>query len=318
MTPTEKPAVLLAAPVLPALELMLENAFAVHKILPGPGRAEVLRQTGGGVRAAVVSGSHGLDLEEMAALPDLGLVCVFGVGLDALHLPHLRDRRIAVTTTPVLTDDVADLAVALWLAVARQIPRADRFVRGGEWALTGQHPLAGRASGRRMGVVGFGRIGQAIARRVEPFASEVLYSSRRASPMSSLRFVPSLLELAEVCDVLFLAAPGGPDTVGLVGEEVLNALGPTGVLVNVARGSLVDEPALIAALGEGRLGAAALDVFVGEPHVAPELLAQPNVVLSPHIGSATVECRLEMAECVMANLKAFFQGRNLPTQVSWT
>ncbi len=318
MAPAEKPAVLLAAPVLPALELMLEEAFAVHKILPGPGRAEVLRQIGGGIRAAVVSGSHGLGMEEMEALPELGILCVFGVGLDALHLPGLRDRGIAVTTTPVLTDDVADLAVALWLAVARQIPRADRFVRGGEWALTGQHPLAGRASGRRMGVVGFGRIGQAIARRVEPFASEVLYSSRRPSPMSSLHFVPSLLELADVCDVLFLAAPGGPDTVGLVGKEVLNALGPTGVLINVARGSLVDEPALIAALGEGRLGAAALDVFVGEPHVVPELIALPNVVLSPHIGSATVECRLAMAECVMANLRAFFESSRLPTPVGWT
>ena len=318
MAPTAKPAVLLAAPVLPALELMLEEAFTVHKVLPDPIRAEVLRRMGAGIRAAVVSGSHGLGLQEMEALPDLGLVCVFGVGLDALHLPHLRDRRIAVTTTPVLTDDVADLAVALWLAVARLIPRADRFVRGGEWALTGQHPLAGRASGRRMGVVGFGKIGQAIARRVEPFASEVLYSSRRPSPMSSLRFVPSLLELADVCDVLFLAAPGGPDTAGLVGEEVLNALGPTGLLVNVARGSLVDELALIAALVEARLGAAALDVFVGEPHVAPELLALPNVVLSPHIGSATFECRLAMADCVMANLRAFFEGRRLPTPVAWT
>ncbi len=311
-----KPAVLLAAPVLPALEAMLEQAFVLHKILAGPGRADVLRRMDGGIRAAVVSGSHGLGMEEVDALPELGVVSVFGVGLDALHLPGLQDRGIAVTTTPVLTEDVADLAVGLWLAVARQAPRADRFVREGGWALTGQHPLTRRASGRRMGIVGFGRIGQAIARRVEPFASEVLYSSRRISPMSSLRFVPSLLALAEACEVLFLAAPGGADTVGLVGRDVLNALGPEGVLVNVARGSLVDEPALIAALAEGRLAAAALDVFVGEPHVAPELLSLPNVVLSPHSGSATVECRLAMAECVMANLTAFFEGRPLPTPIS--
>ncbi len=306
-----KPAVLLAAPVLPALESMLDAAFDVRRAYPSPDRADLLSSLGGEVRGAVVSGSHGLSAEELVHLRRLEIVAVFGVGLDALPLEPLRARSIAVTTTPVLTEDVADLAVGLWLAAARRIPAGDRFVREGLWSQTGLHPLTRRASGRRLGVFGLGRIGRAVARRLEPFASEILYTSRRPVEGAPYRYAATLLELAQACEALFVTAPGGADTLGVVGAEVLDALGPQGVLVNVARGSLVDEPALAAALMEGRLGAAALDVFVGEPQVAAELLRLETLVLSPHGGSATHECRAAMAQCVMANLTAHFEGRPL-------
>ena len=311
-----RPIVLLAAPVLPDLEAMLDLAFDVRRAYPAPHRATLLASLGEEVRGAVVSGSHGLSAAELACLPRLEIVAVFGVGLDALPMDALRARGIAVTTTPVLTEDVADLAVGLWLAAVRRIPAADRFVREGLWAQTGLHPLTRRASGRRLGIFGLGRIGRAVARRLEPFASEILYTSRRPVEDTSYRYTPTLLALAQACDGLFVTAPGGTQTLGIVGADVLDALGPQGVLVNVARGSLVDEAALAAALAEGRLGAAALDVFVGEPEVTAALLRLETLVLSPHGGSATHECRAAMAQCVISNLQAHFEGRPLLSAVA--
>ena len=290
---------------------MLDTAFDIRRAYPSPDRLLGLATIGKEVRGAVVSGSHGLSSAELACLPHLEIVSVFGVGVDALPLADLRSRAIAVTTTPVLTEDVADLAVGLWLAAARRIPAADRFVRDGLWAQTGLHPLTHRASGQRLGIFGFGRIGRAVARRLEPFASEITYTSRRSVEDAPYRYVPTLLELAQTCQSLFITAPGGADTLGIVDADVLDALGPQGVLVNVARGSLVDETALAAALAGGRLGAAALDVFASEPEVSPALLQLETLVLSPHGGSATHECRAEMAKCVMANLHAHFEGRTI-------
>jgi hydroxypyruvate reductase len=313
MTDPGRPVVLAAAPLPPGLMERLHALFEVRIALAAPDRAERLARIGAGVRGAVVSGSHGLSLHELQTLPDLEVVTVFGVGLDAIDLDHLRSRGVAVATAPVLAEDVADLAVALWLAAGRRVAAADRYVREGRWAASGHPPLTRRASGRRMGVFGFGRIGQAIARRIAPFASEVLYTSRRPRQGSAHAYVEGLHALADACEVLFIAAPAGPETRGVVDSRVLDALGPQGVLVNVARGSLVDELALVAALREGRLGAAGLDVFADEPHPRPELLDLPNAVLSPHMGSATVECRADMAACVVANLQAVFAGEPLPT-----
>jgi lactate dehydrogenase-like 2-hydroxyacid dehydrogenase len=244
-----------------------------------------------------------------ARLPALEIVAIHGVGHDRLDLDALAARGVRVTTTPgVLTEDVADQAIALMLAVQRRIVTNDALVRGGGWAA----PLGRRASGRRIGIFGLGQIGHAIALRAAPFASELLYSARSEKPVP-WRFVPDIAALAEASDVLILAAPGGAETQKIVDAAVLDRLGPGGVLVNIARGSLVDEDALIAALAEGRIAGAGLDVFAEEPRVPEALRALDNAVLAPHQGSATEEGRTEMRELVLANLDAHFAGNPLVT-----
>ena len=210
-----------------------------------------------------------------------------------------------------MTDDVADLAIGLMLAVDRRIAVNDRSVRGGGWNV----PLGRRSSGRRIGIFGFGTIGQAIARRAAVFASEVLYTARHERPDSGYRFMPDIGALAESCDTLILIAPGGAATRNIVDAAILAKLGPNGVLINVARGSLVDEPALIAALANGTIAGAGLDVFADEPHVPEALREMDQVVLAPHQGSATVESRTEMAALVVANLDAHFAGKPLLTPI---
>lgn len=274
----------------------LRERFAVHH---GEGGAPLES-----VRALVGGGSMRVDAALLDRLPRLEIVAVHGVGHDGIDMDALRRRGITLAiTTGVLTEDVADLAIGLWLALERNIAANDRAVRDGGW----QVPLSRRASGRRVGIFGLGAIGRAIAARAAPFASEMLYTARTAKPDVRWRFVPTLADLAAASDVLILAASTGPDTIGVVDAAVLTALGPDGVLVNVARGALVDQPALIAALEAGRIAGAALDVFADEPAV-PDGLRRPNVLLSPHQGSATVAARTAMAAMVIANLEAHFAG----------
>lgn len=296
---TDRPPLFVMTSLPPDMIEALEQRFTVH--------------SGGGpedTRAIVAGGASVIDAATIEALPQLEIIAVNGVGYDGIDLEAARARGIRVTTTPdVLTDDVADQAIALMLAVQRRIAVNDRMVRDGGWMV----PPGRQASGRRIGIFGLGRIGKAIARRAEPFAAELLYTARHAKPEVPWRFVPDIATLAAACDVLILSAPGGEATHHIVTAEVLTSLGPEGVLVNIARGSLVDEAALIAALSDGRIAGAGLDVFEHEPDVPRALRHMAQVVLAPHQGSATDAGRAAMAVLVLANLDAHFAGKPLPT-----
>jgi lactate dehydrogenase-like 2-hydroxyacid dehydrogenase len=268
------------------------------------------------VRGIATEANRGADRALIAALPKLEVICVFGVGTDAVDLAAARERGVPVTNTPgILTDEVADLAIGLMLASARQIPFADRYVRDGSWASKGPIPLGRSVGGKTMGVIGLGGIGRAIADRGAAFRMRVIYAGPRRKPDAPYEYVADVVELARQSDYLMVACKGGPDTHHLVSAAVIDALGPNGTLVNVARGSVVDEAALIAALAEGRLGHAALDVFDNEPNPSPHLLKLPRVIVQPHHGSATVETRTAIGQLMIDNLGAHFAGRPLLTPV---
>lgn len=308
------PDILLIGALPPSCESRLAAAYTLHRVQPGfdPTTLGPVREA---IRGLVTGGVIGASRALMEALPRLEIVAVNGIGTDAVDLVHAQARGIQVTVTPdVLTDDVADLAIGLLIATARRICMADRFVRAGQWGRQGL-PLASKVSGKRLGIVGLGRIGRAIARRAEGFAMQIAYTDLQPIPDTPWRHEPSLAALAGWADMLVLAAAGGAGSRNLVDAAILDALGPEGLLVNVARGSIVDEAALVAALQQGRLGAAGLDVFVDEPRVPDALLTMDNVVLQPHRASATVETRLAMGELVVANLVAHFSGQALPTPV---
>ena len=264
---------------------------------------------------AIVAGGHVKGPTElMQRLPKLKIVAINGVGYDNVDLALARSRGVRVTTTPgTLTDDVADLAVGLIIALLRRIPAADAHVRSGAWP-AGELPLARKVTGRRFGVLGLGHIGAAIAARLAPFGP-VAYSSRTEKPVP-YAFHADAAALARASDVLVVACSANPSTRHLVNAEVLEALGQGGWLVNVSRGSLVDEAALIEALEAGRIAGAALDVFEDEPNVPQALRASPKVVLTPHIASATTETRAAMADLVLANLDAVLRGEEPPTAVA--
>ncbi|MEG9226536.1 2-hydroxyacid dehydrogenase [Aeromicrobium sp. Sec7.5] len=267
-----------------------------------------------GVTVAVTTSAHGLTAEQIGELPDLKAIVSFGVGYDSIDLDAVRERGIVVSTTPdVLTDAVADLAIGLLIDSVRRISDSDRYVRAGSWVTLGTYPLTGHVTGRRVGVVGLGRIGQAIADRLTAFRCEIGYRNRREADVAYPWF-SSVRDLAEWADVLVLAAPGGGDP--LVGAPELEALGADGHLVNVGRGSLVDESALIAALTAGTIAGAGLDVFADEPDVPRELRALDSVVLAPHVGSATHDTRGAMADLVLANVAAFLERGELVTPLS--
>ena len=268
-------------------------------------------------RAVVVKGECILTREMMMRFQKLEIIAANSVGYDGIDVAAARDLGIAVTHTPnVLTDDVADLAIALMLTVSRRLVFADQHVRTKSW-LKGPFPLGRKFSGSRLGIVGLGRIGKAIARRAESFAMSIAYTdlARSVNPEVPYAFYPSPQALAREVDFLVVAAYGGPSTRGLINSEVLNALGPNGYLINIARGSVVDEPALVAALQEKRIAGAALDVFVDEPNVPVELFAMDNVVLTPHMASGTLQTRTAMANLAVANLVAHFAGQPLPTPI---
>jgi len=268
------------------------------------------------VRAIATEANNGADRALIEKLPKLEIISVFGVGLDAIDLAAARERRLAVTNTPgILADEVGDLAIGLMLASARQIASADRFVREGHWE-KGPISFGRSVGGKTMGVVGLGGIGRAIADRGAAFRMRILYSGPRAKPGVPYTHVADVVDMARQSDFLMVACKGGPETRHLISADVLDALGPKGTLVNVARGSVVDEAALIKALAEGRLGHAALDVFEDEPHVPAALLALPNVIVQPHHGSATVETRSAMGQLMIDNISARFEQRPLLTPVT--
>lgn len=262
----------------------------------------------------VTTATEGVNESQLVALPQLRAVCSLGVGVDALDLDAAQRRGIAVSNTPdVLNDCVADLAVGLLIDAARGMSRADRAVRRGDWPRTGPGPLGTRVSGRRLGLLGMGRIGQTIAHRLSGFDMEIRYHARRPVEGLAHAHEPSLEALAGWCDFLVVACAGGDATRGLVSAPVLAALGPAGYLVNIARGSVIDEPALIAALQNGTLGGAALDVFADEPNVPAALMAMDNAVLLPHVGSATGQTRRAMGDLLIGNIDAFVRTGTLKT-----
>ena len=292
-------------------EAAFDRTFTTHRIYLAEDREQSLNEIASRIRAVATGGSTGLPRAMMDRLPALEVIAVNGVGTDAVDLVEAARRGIAVTTTPgLLTDDVADMAVGLMLATARRLCFGDRFVRSGHWPAGGP-PLARKVTGKHLGILGLGQIGRAIARRAAAFDMSVAYTNRNAVPDAPYRFVPDLKELASGSDILVIAAAGGPSSRGLVDRAVLDALGPKGILINVARGSLVDEVALIGALAEGRLGGAGLDVFATEPAISKAFMELDNVVLQPHQGSATVETRQAMGELVVAHLKGQFEGRRV-------
>ena len=310
-----KPHVLLIEPMLPEVEAQLDAAYCVHRLFAAHDRAALIAAIGSSVRAVVTGGGHGASNDLVDALPRLEIIAINGIGTDAVDLERARARSVRVTTTPgVLTEDVADMALGLMLATSRRICVGDRFVRAGGW-LHEHLPLAAKVSGKRLGILGLGQVGRAVARRAEGFGMQIAYCDRDPVADAAYRFQPDLEQLAKDSDFLVIATSGGPATRGLVSRPVLDALGPAGVLINVARGSVVDEPALIAALAEGRLGGAGLDVFAHEPDIPKAFWEMDNVVLQPHRASATVETRRAMADLVLANLAAHFAGREPVTPV---
>ncbi len=299
----------------PLLAPQLAAAFTVHERLhetdPAAFAAAAPR-----IRAIAASGESKVPAALIAQLPALELISVMGVGYDGVDVAAAKARGVVVTHTPdVLNDDVADLALGLMLCAARQLPAADRWVRAGQWESQGPMPLARKLSGARLGIVGIGRIGQAIAQRATAFNMTIAYTARSARPSLPWAYLPSAEALAAQSDYLVVITPGGAATRHLIDAKVLAALGSQGVLVNVARGSVVDQAALVDALESGVIAGAALDVFEDEPRVPERLRALPQVVLTPHVGSATGQTRQAMADLAFANLHAHFSGQALPSAV---
>ncbi|MFT6222390.1 MAG: lactate dehydrogenase-like 2-hydroxyacid dehydrogenase [Paracoccaceae bacterium] len=280
----------------------LEARFKVHRMSAMSDPAAWLQEHGAGVEYVATNGADGIKPEIMAALPNLKVISGYGVGYDAVDTTEAVRRGIIVTHTPnVLNAEVATTAVMLMLACYRNLVTDDAYVRAGKWEAQGNAPLTRSADARTVGILGLGRIGQAIADKLAPFDTTIVYHSRSKKDVT-YQYYDSLVEMAAAVDVLICITPGGPSTYRIVNDEVMNALGPEGTLINVSRGSVVDETALVAALQEGRLGYAGLDVFEHEPKVPEALFGMPNVVLLPHVGSATVETRAAMGDLTVDNL----------------
>ncbi|MGU3399546.1 2-hydroxyacid dehydrogenase [Brucellaceae bacterium D45D] len=267
-----------------------------------------------------IASMSSVDAGLIDALPNLEIIGNFGVGYDAVDASHAASRNVMVTNTPdVLTDEVADTAIGLLIDTVRELSKSEAFLRDGRWEKEGRYPLSKLSlRGRSVGIFGLGRIGKAVARRVEAFGLPVAYHNRRKADGVAYDYYPSLIELAKAVDTLILVAPGGAETARAVNAKVLEALGPDGVLINVGRGTLVDDEALIAALNSGTIAAAGLDVFTNEPSVPQGLLDAPNTVLLPHIASASQKTRQAMADLVIDNLISWFDTGKAITPVPET
>jgi lactate dehydrogenase-like 2-hydroxyacid dehydrogenase len=309
--------VLQVGPLKESLAQTLQDEYAAYVLPDDPDeREEFLSSHGEEISAVVTSGRTGVDAALMAVLPNLGAVVNFGVGYDTTDVGAAGARGVAVSNTPdVLTDCVADTAVGLMIDALRRFSASDRYVRAGRWSVEGMYPLTRQVSNTRVGIIGLGRIGSAIAKRLSAFGCRISYHNRRQIADSPYSYVSSPEELARGVDVLIVAAAGGSGTQKLVSREVIDALGVDGYLVNIARGSVVDEEALVEALSEGRLAGAGLDVFADEPHVPEALLTMDNVVVLPHVGSGTVQTRAEMEALTLRNLESFLTTGELVTPV---
>ncbi|WP_091576272.1 2-hydroxyacid dehydrogenase [Mesorhizobium qingshengii] len=293
----------------------LEAKYRVHKLWQAQDKDALISSHSDAIRAIATRGELGASAALMAKLPKLEIVSCYGMGTDAIDLAYAREKSIRVTNTPdVLTEDVADIGIGLLLAVARQIPQADAYVRDGNWCKANM-PLVTRVYGKRLGIVGMGRIGKAVARRAAAFDCEIAYFGTRKHHELPYDFIGDLVELARRSEFLMVTLAGGESTRNIVNAEVLAALGPDGILINIARGSTVDETSLLAALESGAIKGAGLDVFWNEPTIDERFGKLSNVVLQPHHGSGTVETRKAMGQLVRDNLAAHFGGRTLLTPV---
>ena len=308
--------ILSVGPLYPSSFDSMARDFTVHTLWQAKDRAALIAEVGGRIRGIQSMHLNKVDPGLMDTLPKLEIIACFGVGVDGVDLGAARQRGLIVTNTPeVLNECVADLAMGLTLATIRRISLGDRYVRADSW-LKGPLPFTRKVGGKIMGILGYGRIGKAIAKRAEAFGMHIVYHGRKEQAGVAHRYYASLTEMARDCDVLLAICPGGEATRHIVDAEVMRALGPEGTLINVARGSVVDEQALVKALTDGTLGAAGLDVFESEPRVPEALFAMDQVVLQPHVASATHETRMAMGVLTADNLRAHFAGRPVLTPVA--
>ncbi len=312
---SEKPHLLQIGNFTDRMEAALAPHFEIHPLLSQSDRAGFLAKHGEDFTAVCTDGHWGIPEDVFAACPNLKVAASYGVGYDGIDTARAVERGILVSNTPdVLNDEVATTAVMLWLAVSRQVIPQEAWARSGQWEKDGNASLTRSVQGRVVGILGLGRIGETTARLVEAFGASVHYHSRNEKDVP-YTYHASPAALAQAVDTLIVITPGGAATKHLVNRAVLDALGPEGTLINVARGSVVDEPALVAALQEGRLGAAGLDVFEAEPKIPDALKTMENVVLLPHVGSATVETRAAMGDLVCDNLIEWLQTGGLKTPI---
>lgn len=310
-----KPDLLMIRQMQASVMEQVEDAFTLHRLWEAEDRAAFLAETGPRIRG--IATGHGVTREVIEACPNLEIVSSFGVGYDNVDVAACKAQNVRVTNTPdVLSDGVAEMTLGLMLALARRIPQADTYVRRGDWVAKGNYPLTAELTGKTVGILGLGRIGKEIATRCQAMKMQVLYCGRTRQADQPYPYFSDVAEMAKAADWLVGVVPGSPSTNGLVSRQVLEALGPEGCLVNVGRGSLVEESAMIEMLESGALGGAALDVFEDEPNVPERLRKLENVVLSPHQASATHKTRRAMGDLVVANLRAHFAGDPLISPVA--
>ncbi len=317
-----KPALLMTGEMMPLIMNGCDAVFEVHRLWQAADREALLKQVAPDIRAICTGGHTGVKTDDalMGRFPNLKIVGNFGVGYDSVDAAAAARRGVIVTNTPdVLTEEVADTTLGLLLNTVREFSRAEKWLRDGRWAADGDYRLTPASlRDRSVGIAGLGRIGKAIARRVEAFGVPVSYYGRKAQPGVSYRYYSDLVAMARDVDTLIVVTPGGPDTHNLIDASVLNALGPRGILINISRGSVVDETALIEALRTKTILAAGLDVFLNEPRINPAFLQLDNATLLPHVGSASQYTRNAMGQLVMDNLIAFAEGKPPTTPVPET
>lgn len=307
--------VVLVAKVLPRTQAILEQEFSVLKLYEAVDHDAFLKAAAPRARGLATFGPAGADAKLMDALPKLEIISNFGVGVDSIDLAAAKKRGVIVTNTPdVLNDCVADTSMSLVLNVLRQFPQSEAYLRSGYWATRGAYPLTTSVGGKTLGVLGLGRIGEAIAQRALAFGMKIRYHNRSKKKVP-YAYDADVVSLAKNSDVLLVATPGGAETSKIVNARVLDALGPEGYVVNISRGSTIDEPVLLAYLKAGRIAGAGLDVFENEPAINAEFFALPNAVLYPHVGSATRETRFAMGMLQVDNLRAHFAGKPVLTRV---
>jgi lactate dehydrogenase-like 2-hydroxyacid dehydrogenase len=298
-----------------ATQATLEAEFTVHKLFEAKDPAAFLKERAGKVRGIASFGHARVDGELMDQLPKLEVICNFGVGVDQINLADAKARKIIVTNTPdVLNECVADTALALILNTVRKFPQSEQHLRAGKWAASGPYPLSTSVGGKVLGILGLGRIGEAIAKRAMACGMTIRYHNRNRKNVP-YPYDADPVALAKNSDVLMIVTPGGPETQKLVNAKVLDAVGPEGYVVNIARGSVIDEPVLLRYLQEKKIAGAGLDVFVDEPRVPAEFFKLENAVLFPHVGSATQETRKAMGDLQIENLRLHFAGKPVKTKV---
>ena len=317
-----KPALLSTGAMMPLIEEGIDKHFTVHRLHQADDRAALLAKIGPQVRAICTGGHTNVKTDEalMARFPGLKIIGNFGVGYDSVEVPAAAKRGVIITNTPdVLTEEVADTTVGLLLTTVREFYEAEKYLRAGRWAKEGDYRLTpGSLRDRSVGIAGFGRIGKAIARRLEAFGVPVSYFGRNPQPGVANRYYNDVVAMARDVDTLIAVTPGGPGTVNLINAAVLDALGPRGILINMARGSVVDEAALIAALKGRKILRAGVDVYMREPEFNPELLKLDNLTMFPHVGSASEHTRSQMGQLVVDNLAAYAAGQPPKTPVPET